>query len=414
MQSGVVIVGAGAAGIGAGLELEARGVPFVILEAADRAGGRAFTDRTSLPEPWDQGCHWFHCADVNPLLRWADRLGAAYERRDRIDTLMVWQAGRWRDGAAVAEAGAAIDAAFGAVYEAGRAGDDGAMARLLPETGDWARLVRHIARLMSSADPEDVSARGYSDYADTQVNYAVVSGYGALVERMAARLPVRLGCPVTRIVQRAGGVRVSTAEGTVAAQAAVVTVSTNVLASGVIAIESSEARAVMDLVADVPCGAYEKVAVALRRLPLDVGETQFCWIEPGDGRRALNLQFAPTRAPMVIAHMGGSDAREMAAAGPAAAVAEVTDRLAEAFGSDIRAEILGAAVTGWQANPFVRGGYSYTRPGQAARRHAMIAAETGDIVFAGEAFSPDWYATAHGAYQSGRMAAARLAERLGR
>ena len=45
----VVIVGAGAAGIGAGLELQARGVPFVILEAANRIGGRAFTDTASLP-----------------------------------------------------------------------------------------------------------------------------------------------------------------------------------------------------------------------------------------------------------------------------------------------------------------------------------------------------------------------------
>ena len=75
MQPDVVIVGAGAAGVGAGLELQARGVPFVILEAADRVGGRAFTDRASLPGPWDQGCHWFHCADVNPLVAWADRLG---------------------------------------------------------------------------------------------------------------------------------------------------------------------------------------------------------------------------------------------------------------------------------------------------------------------------------------------------
>lgn len=37
----VVIVGAGAAGIAAGLELTARGIPFVILEAQHRIGGRA-------------------------------------------------------------------------------------------------------------------------------------------------------------------------------------------------------------------------------------------------------------------------------------------------------------------------------------------------------------------------------------
>ena len=36
MNPDIVIVGAGAAGIGAGLELQDRGIPFMILEAADR------------------------------------------------------------------------------------------------------------------------------------------------------------------------------------------------------------------------------------------------------------------------------------------------------------------------------------------------------------------------------------------
>jgi monoamine oxidase len=75
-QPDVVIVGAGAAGVGAGMELTKRGVPFVILEASDRVGGRAHTDKTSLPYAWDKGCHWLHCADVNPLVAEADRVGA--------------------------------------------------------------------------------------------------------------------------------------------------------------------------------------------------------------------------------------------------------------------------------------------------------------------------------------------------
>jgi monoamine oxidase len=117
---------------------------------------------------------------------------------------------------------------------------------------------------------------------------------------------------------------------------------------------------------------------------------------------------------MLLAHVGGDEARDLAAQGEAAMTALVIERLASAFGSAIRGDILGTAVTGWQANPLVRGAYSYTRPGRWAVRHEMIAADTGDIVFAGEAFSPNWYATAHGAYQSGRDVAARLASRLGR
>ncbi len=412
MQPDVVIVGAGAAGIGAGLELQARGVPFVILEAADRVGGRAFTDRASLPGHWDQGCHWFHCADVNPLVAWADRLGVAYEARDAM-TSAIWQAGRWLDAASNARSDAAFDAAFGAVYALSAADGDRSLDEVLPRTGPWATVIRNVARLMSSAEPDAVSAQGYADYADTQVNYAVVGGYGALIARMAEGLPVRLGTPVARIAQAGRGVRVTTAGGEIAAKAAIVTASTNVLAAGALRIDSAEAAPVLDRVGDVPCGAYEKVAVALRRWPAD-DLSQFCWIDPGDGALGINVQVSRGIEPLLIAHFGGDDARNLAAQGEAAMTALVIDRLASAFGSSIRADILGTAVTGWQANPFVRGAYSYTRPGRSAARHEMIAAETGDIVFAGEAFSPNWYATAHGAYQSGRDAAARLASRLGR
>jgi monoamine oxidase len=66
-------------------------------------------------------------------------------------------------------------------------------------------------------------------------------------------------------------------------------------------------------------------------------------------------------------------------------------------------------MTSWQTNPLVQGGYSFTRPGHGEMRRKMMAADTGNIAFAGEAFSRGWYATAHGAYQSGRDAASRLA-----
>ena len=54
------------------------------------------------------------------------------------------------------------------------------------------------------------------------------------------------------------------------------------------------------------------------------------------------------------------------------------------------------------------GGYSYTRAGAGQNRRKMIELDTGEIVFAGEAFSLPWYGTAHGAYQSGHDVASQL------
>jgi monoamine oxidase len=203
-----------------------------------------------------------------------------------------------------------------------------------------------------------------------------------------------------------------TGGGEIRAKAVIVTASTNVLASGAIRFDAQAVQPVLDCAQDVPCGAYEKVAVALRRLPIEM-DAQFCWLDPADGTRGVNVQVVAGAAPMLIAHFGGNDAVELASGGDRAMVALVTERLVDAFGSALRSDILGTAVTGWQKNPFVQGAYSHTRPGYSARRHEMIAAETGDILFAGEAFSPNWYATAHGAYQSGQDVAGRLADRFG-
>ena len=61
---GLVIVGGGAAGIGAAREARARGIDALIVEAKDRLGGRAHTI------DWrgyklDLGCGWLHSAERN-------------------------------------------------------------------------------------------------------------------------------------------------------------------------------------------------------------------------------------------------------------------------------------------------------------------------------------------------------------
>jgi monoamine oxidase len=74
----VAIIGAGAAGLAAGLSLQSAGRSFIVLEARDRIGGRAFTDATTLGLPFDCGAHWLHAASQNPFTTIADRLGFAY------------------------------------------------------------------------------------------------------------------------------------------------------------------------------------------------------------------------------------------------------------------------------------------------------------------------------------------------
>ena len=80
----VVVVGAGAAGIGAAMRLAAARVSFAVFEARGRVGGRAYTI-DEAPFPLDLGCGWLHSADHNPWTQIAAEAGFTIDR-----TLPAW------------------------------------------------------------------------------------------------------------------------------------------------------------------------------------------------------------------------------------------------------------------------------------------------------------------------------------
>ncbi|MEM8789992.1 MAG: NAD(P)/FAD-dependent oxidoreductase [Pseudomonadota bacterium] len=404
----IVIVGAGAAGIGAALELQERGVSHLILEAAGRVGGRAYTDATSLPVPWDHGCHWLHCADVNPLVAWADKLGVDYLREEWVDHFQVWTDGAWEAKTEVDAARATLLDAYEVIEAAGEGGDERPMSALMPDLGRWNRAVPYIMALLHSEDPGRISCVGVSDYDETDLNWPVIEGYGELIRRMSEGLSIHLGVRVAGVAETPSRTKISTDQGDLEAKGAIITASTNVINSGAISIGPGPARDLLDFIADVPCGAYEKVAISLSRPLVTDQAKRFAMVDPGPPQSPLDFQIVQKPAPMMIAHMGGDLAREWVKAGAEARKAFALERLEMAFGREARDAVTGVATTNWLENPNVLGAYSYAVPGAGQRRHEMIAADTGRIAFAGEAFSKPWQATAHGAYQSGRDVAARI------
>src|SRR6478752_1458189 len=84
----VVVIGAGLAGLGAATALRQAGRRAVVLEAADRIGGRAWTAYPpELGGVWfDMGAVWLHSAEINPLVPIAR---AANDRLLRSDELRM-------------------------------------------------------------------------------------------------------------------------------------------------------------------------------------------------------------------------------------------------------------------------------------------------------------------------------------
>jgi monoamine oxidase len=75
------------------------------------------------------------------------------------------------------------------------------------------------------------------------------------------------------------------------------------------------------------------------------------------------------------------------------------------LGSEWRDRLKPVAVSGWAQDPLATGSYSHALPGHWDKRAVLAAPVAERLFFAGEATSPHFFSTAHGAYESGERAA---------
>lgn len=410
----VAIIGAGAAGIAAARACLSMGLSCRIIEAKDRLGGRAFTDTASLGVTWDRGAHWLHSADVNPLTREADRLGHLYSTEARAEHRFQWFGTRWGEAADFVEYRDAISAAENAVEEAARGDTDLPVSAALPDLGRWHRMIHHWYEAHSALPPERLSVKDIAAYYDTERNWPVIAGYGALVSALGKGLPVTFDCPASRIDTTGSGVTIDTPAGTISARIAILTVSTNVLRSGAIRFARGLPAKLEEALGGLPTGAANKVAIKFRREVFGLPETSHLGVlrEDQPERHALSFQIRPNGDPLAIAYLGGDVATDLERAGPDAMIAFAMDDLRGAFGSAIESEIEGVANTAWATDPHTLGAYSAALPGHADARATLRQPFDDKLILAGEAVHPHWYSTVQGAWEAGAWAADWAGRRL--
>jgi monoamine oxidase len=117
---------------------------------------------------------------------------------------------------------------------------------------------------------------------------------------------------------------------------------------------------------------------------------------------------------LIEAYLGGDFACELERAGPRAIFAFLIDELAALLGAEMRTSTHLIAATAWDSDPWARGSYSFARPGGAEARQRLATPVEDRLFFAGEACAAHAYSTVHGAWQSGRAAAAAVRRSLRR
>ena len=258
----LVIVGAGAAGLSAAKEARQLGLSFTLIEASHRIGGRAYTEEFAPGVPFDLGCHWMHSASLNPFVAIADQEGFQYETDNEWHS-DIFDRDRWLPKDRMADLEAAQNTMSASIAAAAAAGRDVAVADCMDLDSPWAPYLAYWFSLSTSRDIDQVSILDDVAYNDTDENWPLKQGYGSLVARWAADVPVTLNAPVHRVTWGTKGVKVESAKGTVTGRRALICVSTNILASGAIAFDPGLPNWKLDAVAALPLGVHNRIAIML-------------------------------------------------------------------------------------------------------------------------------------------------------
>ncbi len=393
-MSPIIIIGAGAAGIAAGLALKGRGVDALILEARPRIGGRAHTDRAHFGVPIDLGCAWLHAADKNPWSQYArdngfNILERSPDWRKRVgkDDVPAERARRlqreWEYNEKLIEAAAV-------------AGRDVPVSEIIPRN-ELRPFWDAVMTWLMGVETEQVSSVDYARYTNSEVNWAVREGLGSVIAHAGAQLNIRTGTPVEAIRWSGPEVIVTTSEGSVTAKAVIVTIPTTVLAQGSLRFEPALPLKLQEAFDGVPLGVANKVFFEMEpgALPFQ-GSTHFVGTDRTS--RTASYQVRPAGHELLLAYFGGSLARELEEQHGLAAFAR--EQLSEIFGSEWVRKIRRSHATAWSTDSYALGSYSAARPGCAHLREQLSVPLAERIFFAGEANSIEYYGTVLGAWRS--------------
>ncbi|MBX3569087.1 MAG: FAD-dependent oxidoreductase [Rhizobiaceae bacterium] len=406
----VVVIGAGSAGLGAAKVLRASGLSFQVLEAMDRIGGRAYTSSETFGIPFDVGCAWLHAADRNPYFPEAQASGWTLHHHDmNVDHLYF---GRHKAPESQETEMKNADAKLSALLESWKGGDD-RLSSLLA-SGHAPRAAATFAGPMDfGKDFDEISIEDFRAAADLDPNYFSLEGFGALVARFGADVPVTLSTPVRRIEWSGPDLACATSKGTIRAGAVIVTASPAVLAFDEIVFSPELPEAYVEAFFDLPMGMLTKIPIEIRGTRLGLAPFEDMLIER-HARHDIYFLCFPFDTDLLVGFVGGDFAWEMSAAGEAAGVDFVTDRLCDVFGSDLRRHVGRSAMTNWGGERFVRGAYAAARPGRAAARRTLADPVADRIFFAGEHLAGPLMQTCGGARRSGEATARQVVAKLRR
>jgi monoamine oxidase len=396
----VAIIGGGAAGIAAGRRLAKAAIECLVIEARPRLGGRAWTVTDDAGNALDLGCGWLHSAEQNPWTAIAQAQGRAIDRLPP-----PWQKPALPIGFSPDEQaafGKAQRAFFERLEEIGQKTPDVPASAAFDPGCRWNNMINAVGTYISGAEMDRVSALDFANYADTDINWRVLEGYGTAIAAHGKGLNALLDCPVLQIDHSGRRLKIETAKGTITADQAIVTLPSAILADKEF-LFSPALPDKTEAAAGLPLGLADKLFLSLSGTDEFAPDSRLFGRTDSTATATYNMR--PLGRPLIEVYFGGRFAKELEAGSDAAFADYAIAELVRLLGEDFRKRVKPLRIHRWGADPFALGSYSYAKPGHADCRATLAAAVDGRLFFAGEACSEHDFSTAHGGYLTGVAAA---------
>jgi monoamine oxidase len=405
------VIGAGAAGIAAARRIQAANRRVIVVEATSQVGGRCLTDTATFGAPFDRGARWMHNPDTNPMIRLARNAGLDISAASLGQKIRIGQ--RNARAGETEEFLAAAVRANRAIDDASRGKADVSCASVLPkDLGDWAGTAEFVLGANATGkDLKDLSALDKIRAQERNAAIACRQGLGTLVARLGEQVPLALSTPASRVAWSGRDVTVETPAGKIAARAAIVTVSSNVLAAGNIKFTPEIPKRQLDAAAKLSLGSYDRIALQLPGNPLGLARDDII-IEQSHSTRTALLFANMGSSSLCSIDVAGSFGRDLSSQGEPAMVAFAVEWLTKLFGSEWAAAVKKSSATRWNATPFVLGAMSAAAPGAQPSRK-VLTEPIGCMFLAGEATHETLWGTVDGAWESGERAAEAALQKIG-
>lgn len=411
----IVIIGGGAAGIGAARRIAEAKRSYVLLEASPKLGGRARTEE-AFGLRVDLGAGGFARSEGTLA---TSAQGAGLELITLPSGRRLFAEGREVRESAYDAFAAALGTARRDMLVAVEGGKDVAASLALTGAGPaaatpWAATVAQLlgplgcGRALATLSALDLASRDAPPDDTTSP-----AGIGTLMEGLGAWLNVQKDAPVT-LVTNAGRFHTVTLRGQrtpIRARAIVLAVPAPVLAAGVIRFNPGLPPRLVAALRAIPAGHLEQVAFLLPGNPLALQPNEAVLTKAGTAPPAL-LRGRINGSDLHVLTFGDAPARTIAEKGAAAALPLARDWLRASFPT-ADATISDVVSSKWGQDPLIRGALSAALPGQGAQRRVFADTVQNRIFLAGDYVPVSGWGTLGGAFASGEAAATRALRLFG-